>query len=170
SDMAIHHWDMMRMILGCEAESIYVQRSDPIWSNYRDVASATAMLTFANGVVVSYRGSWMSSDAPTFWAGEWKMECEDGLIGMTSRQGGPFGTQGDAVSIRSRSGVIQPQPLPHLPVWGRSAGVLDLVRWVETGEPSQNAAERNLGSLAIVEAAIKSAASGVVEPIRIPRA
>ncbi|MCO5226343.1 MAG: Gfo/Idh/MocA family oxidoreductase [Thermomicrobiales bacterium] len=169
SDMAIHHWDMMRMILGCEAESIYVQRSDPSWSNYRDVASATAIVTFTNGVVVSYRGSWMSSDTPTFWAGEWKMECEDGLISMTSRQGGPFGTQGDAVSIRTRSGVMQPQPLPHLPVWGRSAGVLDLQRWIETGEPSQNAAERNLGSLAIVEAAIASAASGQVEPVRIPR-
>ncbi len=169
SDMAIHHWDMMRMILGCEAESIYVQRSDPSWSNYRDVASATAIVTFTNGVVVSYRGSWMSSDTPTFWAGEWKMECEDGLISMTSRQGGPFGTQGDAVSIRTRSGVMQPQPLPHLPVWGRSAGVLDLQRWIETGEPSQNAAERNLGSLAIVEAAIASAASGQVVPVKIPR-
>ena len=31
--------------------------------------------TFANGVVVSYRGSWVSSDEPTYWAGDWRMEC-----------------------------------------------------------------------------------------------
>jgi hypothetical protein len=43
-----------------------------------------------------------------------------------------------------------------------------LIRWIETGVPSQNAAERNLGSLAIVEAAILSLESGQVEPVRIP--
>ncbi len=169
ADMAIHHWDMMRMILGCEAESVYVQRSDPAWSRFRDEASVTAIVTFTNGVVVSYRGSWMSSDTPTPWAGEWKLECEDGLIEFTSRQGGRFGTQGDKVTVRSRTGAIAPEPLPHMPVWGRSAGVLDLVRWVETGEPSQNAAENNLGSLAIVQAAIQSLESGAVEPVRIPK-
>ena len=168
SDMSIHHWDMMRMLLGCEAETVYVQRSDPAWSNFRDEASATAIVVFANGVVVSYRGSWMSSDTPTYWAGEWKLECEDGLIDFTSRQGGPFGTQGDRLSIRRRSGVIEPQPLPHMPVWGRSAGVVDLMRWIETGVPSQNAAAANLGSLAIVQAAIDSLESGQVEPVRIP--
>lgn len=169
SDMAIHHWDLMRMILGCEAESVYVQRSDPAWSNFRDEASATAIVVFTNGVVVSYRGSWMSSDTPTYWAGDWKLECEEGLISWTSRQGGPFGTQGDKVSIRTRSGAEIPQPLVHMPVWGRSAGVLDLIRWIETGEPSQNSAASNLGSLAIVEAAITSLQTGQVEPVRIPR-
>ena len=168
SDMAIHHWDMMRMIVGAEAETVYVQRSDPEWSNFRDVASATAIVTFANGIVVSYRGSWMSSDAPTHWAGDWKLECEHGLIDFTSRQGGPFGTQGDAVNIRHRTGVIEPQPLPFMPVWGRSAGVLDLIRWINTGQPSQNAAESNLGSLAIVQAAIRSSESGGVEAVEIP--
>ena len=168
SDMAIHHWDMMRMILNCEAESIYVQRSDPEWSNFRDEASATAIVTFTNGVVVSYRGSWMSSDTPTHWGGEWKLECEGGLIDFTTRQGGPFGTQGDAVSIRRRTGVTEPQPLPHMPVWGRSAGVLDLKRWIDTGTPSQNAAEKNLGSLAIVEAAIRSQETGKVEKVELP--
>lgn len=169
SDMAIHHWDMMRMIIGAEAESIYVQRSDPAWSNFRDEASATAIVVFQNGVVVSYRGSWMSSDAPTLWGGDWKLECEGGLIHFTTRQGGPFGTQGDSVEIRRRTGVIEPQPLPHLPVWGRSAGVQDLMRWIETGEPSQNAAESNLGSLAIVEAAIRSQESGAIEKVVIPK-
>lgn len=168
ADMAIHHWDMMRMMLGCEAETVYVQRSDPAWSHFRDEASVTAIVTFTNGVVVSYRGSWMSSDTPTFWGGEWKLECEQGLIQFTTRQGGPFGTQGDALSIRRRTGVTEPQPLPHMPVWGRSAGVLDLARWIETGVPSQNAAERNLGSLAIVEAAIRSLESGAIEPVMIP--
>lgn len=169
ADMAIHHWDLMRMMLGCEAESVYVQRSDPTWSHFRDEASATAIVTFTNGVVVSYRGSWMSSDTPTYWGGEWKLECEDGVISWTSRQGGVFGTQGDKLTVRRRGGAVEPQPLPHMPVWGRSAGVLDLMRWIETGVPSQNAAEQNLGSLAILEAAIASLESGQVEKVAIPQ-
>lgn len=168
ADMAIHHWDMMRMLLRCEAVRVYVQRSDPTWSNFRDEASATAIVTFANGVVVSYRGSWMSSDTPTYWAGEWKLECQHGVIGFTSRQGGPFTTQGDRVTVRTRNGVTVPEPLPHLPVWGRSAAVLDLMRWIETGEPSENAAESNIGSIAIVEAAVSSMRSGKVEQVHIP--
>ena len=60
------------------------------------------LVTFANGVVVSYRGSWVSSDEPTYWAGDWRMECESGLIrGRAAR-----GARTARMATRSRCGRV----------------------------------------------------------------
>jgi predicted dehydrogenase len=167
-DMAIHHMDLMRMVIGSEPVSVYVQQTDPAWSKYVEEASATMMVTFANGVVVSYRGSWVSSDEPTFWAGDWRMECEKGLVRWTSRQGGPHGTKGDAVTVRTRDGKVKELALDEMPVWGRSAGVLAFIEAIETGVEPENSGRRNLASVALMEAAARSMASGEVVEIIVP--
>jgi predicted dehydrogenase len=164
-DMSIHHFDLMRMILGQDAVKVYVQQTDPHWSKYVEEASATMIVTFPDDIVVSYRGSWVSSDERTNWAGDWRMECEQGLIRWTGRQGGPHGTDGDKVSIRTRDGKEKQVKLEKMPVWGRSAGVLEFIEAVRTGAEPENSARRNLGSLAMMEAAAKSMASGQVEDV-----
>lgn len=181
-DMSIHHWDLMRMMVGAEARSVFVQATDPSWSKYLEEASASAIVTFENGIVVSYRGSWVSSDQETLWAGDWRMECEDGLIQWTSRAGGEDGTDGDEVTTRERGVGEESVTLPEMPVWGRSAAVLafvDAVRNLDT--PAADAsldtpgitlvgasARKNLGSVALMEATARSLASGKVEPVEIP--
>lgn len=167
-DMAIHHMDLMRMVIGLEPVSVFVQQTDPSWSKYVEEASATMIVTFENGVVVSYRGSWVSSDEPTAWAGDWRMECAEGLVRWTSRQGGKFGTKGDAVKVRTRDGKVTDVALDDMVVWGRSAGVLAFVEAIETGVEPENSGRRNLASVALMEAAAKSMASGQVEEIVIP--
>lgn len=166
-DMAIHHFDLMRMVLDQEPVKIYVQQSDPYWSKYVDEASAVMVITFADGTVVSYRGSWVSSDQRTYWTGDWRMECEQGLIYWTGRQGGPHGTDGDKVTIRTRDGKVKDVALDPMPVWGRSAGVLAFMEAIKTGVEPENSARRNLGSLALMEAAAKSMASGQVEDVEV---
>lgn len=167
-DMSIHHFDLMRMILGQDATKIYVQQSDPAWSKYVEEASATMIVTFPDDVVVSYRGSWVSSDEPTYWAGAWRMECADGLISWTGRQGGPHGTDGDRVTLRRRNEETENVPLDPMPVWGRSAGVLEFIEAIRTGTEPENSARRNLGSVALMEAAAKSMASGQAEDVEQP--
>lgn len=167
-DMTIHHFDLMRMILDSEPVKVFVQATDPHWSKFTEEASATMVVTFENGTVVSYRGSWVSSDERTYWAGDWRMECEHGLISWTSRQGGPHGTDGDSVSIRTRDGKTTDVGMEDMPVWGRSAGVLAFVEAIETGIEPENSGRRNLGSVAVMETAAKSIASGRVEDVVIP--
>lgn len=167
-DMAIHHMDLMRMTIGAEPSRVFVQESDPAWSKYVEEASATMIVTFENGVVVSYRGSWVSSDEPTYWAGDWRMECEEGLIRWTSRQGGKHGIDGDGVSVRTRDGKVEKIALDKMPVWGRSAGVQAFIEAIATGVPNQNAARNNLPSVALMEAAARSMASGEVEDVVVP--
>lgn len=167
-DMSIHHFDLMRMVLDQEPAKVFVQETDPHWSKFTEEASATMVVTFADGTVVSYRGSWVSSDERTYWAGDWRMEFERGLIRWTSRQGGPHGTDGDAVSIRTRDGKAAQVAMDEMPVWGRSAGVLAFIDAIETGVEPENSGRRNLGSVALMEAAAKSMASGQVEEVVIP--
>jgi predicted dehydrogenase len=167
-DMAIHHMDLMRMVIGSEPVKVFVQETDPAWSKYVQEASATMLVTFGNGVVVSYRGSWVSSDERTYWAGDWRMECERGLIRWTSRQGGPHGTDGDRVTVRTRDGKTKDVALDPMPVWGRSRGVQAFKEAIATGVPNQNAARNNLPSVALMEASARSMASGEVEDVVVP--
>ncbi|HWV24079.1 MAG TPA: Gfo/Idh/MocA family oxidoreductase [Thermomicrobiales bacterium] len=159
-DMSIHHFDLMRMIIGSEPTKIYVQQTDPKWSKYIEEASATIVVTFPDDIIVSYRGSWVSSDERTDWTGDWRMECADGLIRWTGRAGGDAGTDGDKVTIRTRDGKVTPVPLDPMPVWGRSAGVLAFIEAIRSGTEPETSARRNLGSVALMEAAAKSLAAG----------
>jgi predicted dehydrogenase len=169
-DMSIHHFDLMRQVLGKNPVRVFAQQTDPAWSNYVEEASATVIVTFEDDTVVSYRGSWVSSGEPTFWAGDWHMECERGEIAWTSRQGGSHGIDGDAVVIRTRDGKKTPVAMDPMPVWGRSAGLLALIEAIETGVEPENSGRRNLGSVALMEAAARSLASGHVEDVAVPEA
>lgn len=167
-DMAIHHWDLMRMVLHAEPVSVFVQQTDPAWSKYVQEASATAVVTMDNGVVVSYRGSWVSADTPTHWAGDWRMEMEAGLLEWTSRQGGRYGTAGDCVRFRGTTEPERPIPMAPMPVWGRAANLLALRDAITTGIQPETSARRNLPSLALMVATARSMESGAVEPVTLP--
>ncbi|MBA2278622.1 MAG: Gfo/Idh/MocA family oxidoreductase, partial [Chloroflexia bacterium] len=97
-DMAIHHYDLLRMILAQEPVDIFVKVTSPAWSNFSGDAAAVMTITFAGGTIVSYRGSWVSTGPETAWAGEWRMECADGEIAWTSRNG--EGVAGDRVTVQ----------------------------------------------------------------------
>jgi len=167
-DMSIHHFDLMRLVLGKEPVRVYAQQTDPSWSKFVEEASAAVIVTFEDDTVVSYRGSWVSSGAPTYWAGDWHMECERGEIVWTSRRGGDHGTDGDRVTLRPRTGKATDAPLERMPVWGRSASLLALIEAIETGVEPENSGRRNLGSLALMEAAARSLASGQAEAVAVP--
>lgn len=71
-DMSIHHFDLMRLVTGQEAVRVFAQASDPKWSHFVEPASASVMVEISEGTIVSYRGSWVSSDSDTMWAGDWR--------------------------------------------------------------------------------------------------
>jgi predicted dehydrogenase len=79
-DMSIHHFDMMRFFLGSDATAIYGRSWNPAWSWHKGNASASAVIEFAGGVVVSYEGSWCATGQETSWVADWRFECENGVI------------------------------------------------------------------------------------------
>lgn len=79
-DMAIHHFDMMRFFLGGNARTIQARSWNPPWSWFAGDASASAQISFANGVQAAYTGSWCSQALETSWNANWRFECERGVV------------------------------------------------------------------------------------------
>jgi len=165
-DMAIHHFDLMRLILGREAVNVFARITDPAWSNFEDEAAAAITIEFEGGLVVSYRGSWLSPDRPTTWAGDWNIECERANIYFTSREGAGAGSKGDVVKVRELGKEEEALPLVTPRFHGRSAGLVAFAKAIATGDEAETSARDNLGSIALMEAAARAAASGKVEEVK----
>ncbi|WP_432496050.1 Gfo/Idh/MocA family protein [Kineococcus auxinigenes] len=162
-DMAIHHFDLLRMVTGREAVRVYAKVTDPSWSKYAEEASAVLTIEMAGGLVASYRGSWVSRGPQTAWDGEWALEGEHGRITFTGRSG--QGTVGDVVTLSRGGGEAQEVDLPAMDLWGRSAGLRQFHRAVQGGPAPDVTGRANLGSIALMEAAARSARSGRVEDV-----
>jgi predicted dehydrogenase len=158
-DMGIHHFDLMRAILGREPRTVDCRAWKPPWAGYDDPSSATAIVDFGDGVTVSYRGSQLHPDRPTAWAGEWLMEFEQGTVMWTSRgdRSGLRSAEGDAVSVYRHGKATDEITLPHLELVDRAGSLDAFTRALASGTTPESAAEENLGSLALAYAAIRSA-------------
>jgi len=164
-DMAIHHFDMMRLVLGKDAVSVYARPTDAAWSKFEEEGGAAITIEFEGGTIVSYRGSWISPGSPTTWSGDWNVECEKANIYFTGRQGGDAGVDGDVVKVTPAGGVEEPVRLVQPRFWGRSAGLVAFAKAIETGEEPETSGRRNLGSVALMEAAARASLTGQVEPV-----
>ncbi|MGN8048430.1 Gfo/Idh/MocA family protein [Curtobacterium sp. 22159] len=169
NDMAIHHFDLIRMVTGREAVRVYARASYPSFSKYQDEAVASMLIELEGGLVVSYRGSWLSRAPRTAWAGEWSIQGEDGEVWFTSRSGEPNAVAGDRVTVRrTQDDEAVPVELPTLPHTDRQGGLQAFARSVQGGPGPETSGRDNLRSLALMEAAGRSAASGLPEDVVVP--
>jgi predicted dehydrogenase len=152
-DMAIHHFDLMRFILQQDALELHCHAWNPVWSLYRDPASATVDIKFETGTVVNYRGSWVSPGAVTPWAGEWKLECEHGEISFSSRDN----TAPDMVKIRKLGKRERKLELPELDYTGRAGSLNTFVEAIHKGTEPATSGRDNIKSLQLSLDAIRSA-------------
>ena len=152
-DMAIHHFDLMRFVLGREPLRVSCTAFNPPWSPFRDPAAAAAEIEFGGGLVVSYRGSWASSGPITPWAGEWRMDAEGGEIRWTSRDD----PTPDHVTLRPLGGSPERLTLPDVPHLDRAGALAEFAAAIRGGRESASSGRENLGSLALAFAARLSA-------------
>lgn len=157
-DMAIHHFDLMRYVLGQEPQSVHCHAWNPPWSNFTEPPSAVATIVFDGGAVVDYRGSWVSTATQTTWDGEWQMECAGGVIAWTGRDDNSL--RADAVTIRPRGKRASRVPLPVLPYWDRAGSLAEFVTAVDSGREPLTSGRDNLASAALMFAAMQSAETG----------
>src|SRR6266567_1933252 len=164
-DMAIHHFDLMRVVLSQEPSQITCETWNPPWSQFVDPAAAAATITFDGGAVVSYRGSWVSPGPKTCWSGEWHIECSGGEIVWTSRDE----TAADRVTIRPLGKRARSVTLPALAVTDRRGSLEAFVQAVQTGQEPESSGRDNLHSLALMYAAVESASSHVPVSLKVGR-
>ena len=164
-DMSIHHFDLLRMILSREPRRIYCEAWNPEWTAFSGPSVAVASIDFEGGVVVSYRGSWISAGPVTPWAGEWRMEFENGEVKWTSAADSDI-TQ-DKVVVRPRNEEARTITLPTVPRTGTWGTLTEFAAAIRSGREPETSGRNNLGTIALMAAAVESAT--LREPVAIRR-
>jgi predicted dehydrogenase len=149
-DMAIHQFDLARDLIGTEPVAVYCDSYNPGWSWYRGDAAAQVVFEFTGGARFSFTGSWCSAGLETSWNGSWRVS---GSGGSALWDGDHEPTAAD-VSGQPITAVVGDGP-------EQIAGSLaEFVAAMRTGALPSGEAHSNVLSLAMVEAAIRSASEG----------
>ncbi len=162
SDMAIHHFDLMRFILDDEPVAVSAMSWSEPETPYEGRPGAAALIRFERGVVASYRGTWISRGPDSVWGADWRIDGSRRAALGTFR-----GNQGDRrgldrVTLYSAADQPAPAELDELPLTDRAGALAAFRDWVASGTaPAGLSTGRdNLLSLALMHAAIRSAAEG----------
>lgn len=154
-DMAIHQFDLARKLIGSEPVSVYCESYNPDWSWFDGNAAASAIFQFADGTRFAFTGSWCAPGLETSWNGRWR----------ASASGGTATWDGDNPPVAElATGEALPAVMMDDPE--QIAGSLvEFVAAVRASTVPQSEVHSNVISIAMVEAAVRSASTGA--PVRI---
>jgi predicted dehydrogenase len=162
ADMAVHHFDLMRMVIGEDPSELSCRAWIPRGNPYQMPPCAVVVLTFPSGIVVNYRGSWVDQAPKTPWAGRWQMDFELGSLFWTARGDRPMVNRRDRMSIRRLNSEPEDFVLEPMLQYDRFGVLNAFAVAIRSGTaPSFFPSGRdNISTLSIVEAAIKSSLQG----------
>lgn len=158
-EQSVHHLDLLRFVYGREPVSVYCRTTNPAGSPYQGDTNVFALITFEGGLEVNYQGSWQSSwIVPNF---EWRTDARGGV----ALQRDQFGSLSFA---RRDDPDLTPVDLPPHETWiSDTEGVLRAFsRTLLKGAPLECGARDHLGSLALVEACVRSSTLDERAPVR----
>jgi predicted dehydrogenase len=154
-DMAIHQFDLARLLIGTEPTSVFCRSYNPAWSWYAGDAAASVVFEFGNGVTFTFDGSWCAPGRETSWNGSWRFGTARG----TATWDGD-----DAPVAETDDGVRLAAELPDEPeqIAGSLAEFVRTLRARAAGDSVAPNGEvhTNVLSVAMVEAAVRSAETG----------
>ncbi len=156
-DMSVHHFDLMRAILGQDPVDIYVRSWNPPWSWFKHDARCLAIIGMAGGTNVVYDASWVTRGPETSWDGKWRIEGSKGTAEL----------RGDKVILCKDAKTEEAVELAHLPAENQDYSILELKRAIETKTAPETSGAQNLPTLAMIFAALDSASAG--QPRKIAR-
>lgn len=160
-DMAIHHFDLMRYFLNADPTSIFGRSWNPPWSWFDGDASAAVLLEFSGGAVAAYNGSWCSNGQETSWNGNWRFECEYGVVSLRDDQ---IYTQripqSDTTDRTDGEHARHLVPLVEMPRQAQAYLLHEFYQAVSQGILPGTTCQDNIKSLAIVFDTISAVESG----------
>ncbi|MET1051832.1 MAG: Gfo/Idh/MocA family oxidoreductase [Mycetocola sp.] len=159
-DMAIHQFDAVRYLLDRDPVSVYCEEFNPSWSWFAGDAAATAVFEFDGGARYVYTGSWCADGLETSWNGSWRVNAAGGSA--------IWDGEGDPVTERVASAATDAGATDVVAGDAASAGdaeeiggaLAEFVHALRTGTVPSGEVHSNVYSLAMVEAAVLSSASG----------
>ncbi|MGO3886017.1 MAG: Gfo/Idh/MocA family protein [Mycetocola sp.] len=156
-DMAVHSFDAARLLLRQEPVSVFCQEWNPEWSWFARDAAANAVFEFDGGARYRYSGSWVSDGDETSWNGRWR----------ATGRGGTAVWDGDNAPELFPAGSHEGQVLPvasgvHQEITGAFSEFLLAIEPGSDRPVPASAIAGNVSTLAMVEAAVRSAETGSV--------
>ncbi|MCW4457100.1 Gfo/Idh/MocA family protein [Microbacterium sp. MPKO10] len=152
-DMAIHAFDAARYVLDADPVAVYCEEWNPGFSWYDGAANATATFEFEGGARYIYTGSWCADGHETSWNGSWRV----------TGAGGTATWDGESMPNLHRLGesTATTPDAAEATIPREIAGSLaEFVIALRSGETPSGEIHSNVYSLAMVEAAVRSAESG----------
>lgn len=151
-DMSIHHFDLMRYILGADPVWVMGHSWNPYWSWFKGDASAALVFEFANGSHVVYHGSWCATGDQTSWNGHWHIECERGVIVLRN----------NLVFEAAIGEALREVPVEAMARTGQHYLLHEFYRALREGITPSTHGRDNLKSLAMVFGAVQAVEEGGV--------
>lgn len=150
ADMSIHHYDLMRAILGRDPLWTFARAFNPPWSWYEHEASVQQLIGFEGDLTGAYSASWCSRGAETPWSGAWRFECAEGVL-LWDAGGVRIGTEAE---------TLEEVPPPEMEFTGQGAVLADFVRSLREGREPATSGRDNLKSVGMVFKTIEAVETG----------
>ena len=165
-DMTIHHFDLMRLVIGQEPVQVICRTWNSSWSKYDEPAEGAITMTFDGGAVVNYRGSWVSMAPKTTWSGEWHMEGEKGEIIWASR-GDLTNADNESVALRLQDQEVPKKiDMPDIGPLDRAGSLSAFIEAIQSKTTPETSGQDNLKTLSLMFAAVESAKTGLPISLR----
>ncbi len=162
-EMSIHHFDLLRALLGCDPVHVWATSWNTPYSTFRGDTTGLAHFTMDDGLPVSYHADAIASGDMTDWYGEIRAVGETGTLMMVypelfiARKGADHSDR-----TAPREAVMEVSN----PQQGQAAALREFVAAIAEGRQPESAGHENIKSLAMVFGAIDSSRDQQVKSIR----
>lgn len=144
-DMSIHHFDLMRHMLGVEPTTVFAKSMRPSWSWFHGNSTASVIMNFED-VLINYFGSWVTRGKETSWNGEFKLFGEKGVIELID----------DVPSVTFVDGTAKELELIPMQYEDREYSIYEMVQAIKENRKPITDLTDNIKSFAVVGAALES--------------
>jgi len=155
--MSIHHFDLIRALLGADPVDVSGSSWNAPWSGFAGDVAASLRFTMANGAPALYEGYCRSSGDLTSWYGDIRAECADGAVTMVYPRlylAGRGASQEQVAAPRrelAEVGDLQD---------GQTLSFREFLDATDQGRVPESSGAENLVSVAMVFAAAEACRSG----------
>jgi predicted dehydrogenase len=161
-EMAVHHLDSIRFVLGSDPLTISGRTWRPPWTRYAGDTWVAGAFTFPQEVHVLYNGSLEAPGAGEPWQGLWRIECERGALHLADLGSG-FGLY---LSRSPRTfELLESFGTPPDPGSGIPGALREFAAALHEGRRPRGDGRDNLYTLAMAFGLARSSAEGrIVDP------
>ncbi len=155
NDMAIHHFDLARMMAGVDPLGVYCRQYNPVNSWAANGCAADCVFDMTDGVAFTYRGSWCAEGKHTPWNGNWRIVGTKGSLIWADDQP-PTLHEAEPSEKFMWEYWNEELETPEMPRSGMHENLREFLAALAGGPPPQCVATDNLKSYAMAACAIES--------------